>query len=282
MISTALHSVPLKSGIARLANSQISRWSCQDLESACAHLRNGLNLEVDPQDYNGRMLLLAGTPDPKILEVCLGMLDPGTVFLDIGANYGSIGLMCADVVGPTGEIHFFEPQSELCSTIRRSITTAGLKQCYVHEYALMEQGGDLSLSKVPGHSGVASLVRSSRSSVIEETVTVRAAGPAIADVVREKPFGAKLDVEGSESQVLPAIITQPGFRFVIFECNRSPQRDWAWNFFEHNNLRLFGLCRGLWCTLLEPIADRQTMNRFHDVLAVRSSTKLMDRRIRIA
>ena len=103
-ILATLHSVPLKTGIARLSESRVSKWSCRGLVSARARLRNGIHLQVDPQDYNGRMLLLAGTPDPKVVETCRALLAPGMAFLDIGANYGSIGLLCTEVVGTTGEI----------------------------------------------------------------------------------------------------------------------------------------------------------------------------------
>lgn len=277
ILSVGLHMLPLKSGLSALSNNGLALWSCDGISAARARLRNGLWLEVNPQDYNGRMLYLFGTPDPKVVAVCQNLLRAGDVFLDIGANYGAVGLMCAEIVGVSGQIHLFEPQRALCESIRRCVAEAGMSRCRVHEVALLDRDGQLTIAAIPGHSGAASLVRAALGAQAIETVAVRAAAPAIAAAVRDLPFGAKLDVEGAERDVLPAIVAQRGFRFVVFECNRRDERDWAWGFHHQGGLRYFGLRRTMWRVCLEAIADRKAMDGFHDLLAIAPTDRLRGR-----
>lgn len=274
ILCSGLHAVPIKSGLSALSDSWLARWSCAGVPAARARLRNGLQLDVDLQDYNGRMLFFFGTPDPKVVEVCQGLLRPGDVFLDIGANYGAVGLLCLDIVGPNGEIHFFEPQSTLCEVIRRSVAEAGVTWCRLHEFGLLERGGHLVISAVAGHSGAASLVRPASGAKAAGSVAVRAAAPEIAAAVCDRTFGAKLDVEGGEREVLAAVVTQRRFRFVVFECNRPDERDWAWEFCCQHRLRYFGLRRSMWRVCVEEIKDRKGMDSAHDILAVAASEKL--------
>jgi FkbM family methyltransferase len=267
-LAAVLHAVPLKSGLGRLTDARLARWSCAGTGPTRARLRNGLRLAVDPADYNGRMLLLFGTTDPKVVAVCRALLRPGDVFLDVGANHGAVGLLCAASVGSAGEVHLFEPQRPLCDRIRDCIRESGLTTCRVHEVALLSADGRTSLAGDAGHSGAWSVVREpgDRRGV---PVVARAAGAAIADAVQKRPFGAKLDVEGAEHEVLPAVIAQKSFRFVVFECNTAGARDWAWRFGLEHDLRYVGLERRPWRTRLRAVDHRAAMDGFHDLLAVR-------------
>src|SRR5688572_9155129 len=130
---------PLKSGTARLSAHPFVRWSCRGLSVLPTRLRNGLEIEVDARDYNGRMLLMSGTVDPKIVEVCRSLIQQGDVFFDVGANYGVVGLSCADLVGASGEVHFFEPQKELCDRIRRAASGIREASCTIHECGLLDR-----------------------------------------------------------------------------------------------------------------------------------------------
>jgi FkbM family methyltransferase len=268
-LAAILHVLPLKSGLGGVSNARLARWSCGRGGAVRARLRNGLRLVVDPADYNGRMLLLFGTPDPKVVATCRALLRPGDVFLDIGANHGAVGLLCAASVGSAGEVHLFEPQNGLCDRMRQCIRDSGLTTCRVHEVALLSRGGLASLAGMAGHSGAWRVVRQPAGERAADVVTVRAADCAIYEAVQKRAFGAKLDVEGAEHEVLPALVAQEGFRFVVFECNTADAREWAWEFATERELRYLGLGRSAWSTTLRAVDSGAALAQFHDLLAVR-------------
>jgi FkbM family methyltransferase len=46
-------------------------------------------------------------------------LRPGGVFLDCGANIGFFSALALDCVGPSGQVHAFEPVPRYCARLRR-------------------------------------------------------------------------------------------------------------------------------------------------------------------
>ncbi len=53
-----------------------------------------------------------GTWEPFETKLLLGLLSPGSVFLDVGANIGYFTLLAARMVGPGGQVFAFEPEPE--------------------------------------------------------------------------------------------------------------------------------------------------------------------------
>jgi FkbM family methyltransferase len=54
----------------------------------------------------------AGIWEPFETRLVLGLLAPGSVFLDVGANIGYFTLLAARAVGPGGRVFAFEPEPE--------------------------------------------------------------------------------------------------------------------------------------------------------------------------
>ena len=52
-------------------------------------------------------------------------LRPGMVFYDLGANIGLFTLLAARLVGGTGKVFSFEPDSENATRLRRNIERNG-------------------------------------------------------------------------------------------------------------------------------------------------------------
>jgi hypothetical protein len=154
-----MHRIPVASGLTRLGfNRWTNRLFARCGEPIEAVMLNGVRIEVSPNDYHGRILYLFGTNDPKVQSVAQGLLRRGDRFLDIGANYSSIGIQVADLVGPEGQVHLFEPQPELCRRVREAISRAGIANVHVHDIALMDRDGEMVLARPTNHSGMATLV----------------------------------------------------------------------------------------------------------------------------
>lgn len=50
-----------------------------------------------------------GVYEPDVTRAVLTHLQPGMVFFDVGAQYGYFSLLASRVVGPSGQVHAFEP-----------------------------------------------------------------------------------------------------------------------------------------------------------------------------
>ena len=93
----------------------------------------------------------------RIGWICRKVLRPGDTFVNIGANFGLVSLVGAKAVGPTGHVHSFEPQPDVAEMLRKSAARNGMKQLAVHEVALSDSEGIMTLQVPEGHSGSASL-----------------------------------------------------------------------------------------------------------------------------
>ncbi len=79
---------------------------------------------------------------------------PGLVVADVGANLGVYALLAARGVGPTGEVHAFEPDPENCALLRRSIAANGYEaNVTVHEAAVADRVGPGTLYRRLEHRG---------------------------------------------------------------------------------------------------------------------------------
>lgn len=269
LVSGAGRLVPLKSGLTRLAGSPVVRLGFRGgRREHLARLRNGLRVPVNLDDWNGLMLAAFGTPDPKVVGVCRALLRPGDGFLDIGANHGAVGLLCHDVVGPQGGVHLFEPQPGLCERIRWVLANEKVPNVTLHEVAVLDKEDQLELNVQPGHSGVASLVRGSKSGQ-RVVVPVKDVRTYLPPLLNGRPFGVKLDVEGVELPIVRGLATFPGLRFITLECNSPAEREPLWETIRGAGLALYGLARTLLTIRLRPLRSIEDMARYHDLVAVR-------------
>jgi hypothetical protein len=75
----------------RITDSAIAAWACGE-GVAVGELRYGARAIVFVNDYVGRAMCLWGEHDSRITSVMDAVLRPGDTVLDIGANFGAVGL----------------------------------------------------------------------------------------------------------------------------------------------------------------------------------------------
>jgi FkbM family methyltransferase len=267
--SWLLRLLPIAGGLTRLAFNPITNQVFgRCLTTASARMLNGIPIAVDVNDYHGRILYLFGTNDPKVHHVSQALLRSGDCFLDIGANYGSIGLLAADRVGPKGQVHLFEPQPHLCKALREAIRLGGRGNVHVHEVALLDRDDTLELAAPTDHSGRATLVRHCDQSDWDKIrVPVKDIATYMPSLIQNRNFGAKIDVEGAEIYLMPWLLRQPSLKFLIFEAAHNQPA--LWEMVRASGLTLFGLERTLFAKRLARVDTLAAMARYHDLAAVR-------------
>lgn len=171
----------------------------------CVRTQRGRALIV-PGDHVSRTVYWWGDYDPRITKICRLVLRPGDTFADIGANIGIVGLNAAPIVGPTGQVHCFEPQPRLAHLIREAASLSKTPWLVVHDLALSDKDGFQDLVVPIGNSGAASFSRNALARHCEiVTVEVRQAGKLMAALCKTRPKLFKIDVEGHEVTLLRAL-----------------------------------------------------------------------------
>jgi hypothetical protein len=82
---------------------------------------NGACIWVTLDDRFVTSGIVAGNWEPLETRFIASRLAPGSVFLDVGAFLGWFTIIAAPIVGPTGAVLAFEPQSEAHALLRRSV-----------------------------------------------------------------------------------------------------------------------------------------------------------------
>ena len=81
---------------------------------------------VDTDDVNfSSHLLLDGFWEMWITEALVRYVGRGMRVIDIGANLGFYTLLMADLVGPSGHVHAFEPTPRIVSRLNKSLQVNG-------------------------------------------------------------------------------------------------------------------------------------------------------------
>jgi FkbM family methyltransferase len=90
--------------------------------------------------YQTNPLFKTGQPSDHseilLLAQILRMFGPNPTVLDVGANIGTYSLALAQVVGPNGKIHAFEPQRLIYNLLVGTIALNSLTNVYCHNVAL--------------------------------------------------------------------------------------------------------------------------------------------------
>ena len=111
----------------------------EQIRSLCenAYLGDGVSLcrvlgrfkmFVDTSDIGlSTHMLLDGYWEMWLTETLSGVVEQGAVAVDIGANLGYFTLLMAELVGPTGSVHAFEPNPPIADRLIRSCDINGYR-----------------------------------------------------------------------------------------------------------------------------------------------------------
>lgn len=123
------------------------------------------------------------------------LLRPGDVVWDVGAHHGFVTLCAAERVGPTGQVHAFEPSARNREMLRRHVAWNKLGNVTIHPFALSDHDGESCF-------GGAGTSKTQALGAGTEIVEVRCAATLVRQGVLPAPDVVKIDVEGAEADVV--------------------------------------------------------------------------------
>ena len=93
-----------------------------------------------------------GYSETSVQQTLVNYLAPGSVFYDIGANVGFFSVLGCRLVGPTGQVHCFEPIAENVALLRRNGQVATrielLKEVWGYDDSVMSRTVDTHVAEL--------------------------------------------------------------------------------------------------------------------------------------
>jgi FkbM family methyltransferase len=127
------------------------RFGVAELETADF---GSFKIVLDAGDISvGRPLLALHEHESHIRRFVETAVRPGMTAVDIGANVGFFTMLFASLVGPSGAVFAFEPNSENNRLILLSIDANKFTQIRLHPVALTERAGAVYFSPMIGSNG---------------------------------------------------------------------------------------------------------------------------------
>jgi FkbM family methyltransferase len=180
-------------------HDQLRRLLHVTLEGDIEVVREGLRWSLNPSDFEHIPLFWLGTMDRWDLHHVRRLTTPGSVFFDVGANFGYYSLTLAKALQKRCQVHAFEPTPTTYERLRRHIERNGMSDViHAHQLALSDVSGTATLIQRSDNSGASRLGDDADGiSVSVDTLDsfCNRWGVDRIDVV-------KIDVEGYESRVL--------------------------------------------------------------------------------
>lgn len=159
-----------------------------------------------------RLAASIGLAEPE-LRGLHHLVRPGDVCFDIGAAYGMYTFPLADLVGPDGAVHSFEPQPRPRALLAAARNAVGAAHVRLSDHGMGRSAGHLPLVlpsrwgvRISGHAHLADGLSASAPAVRRAPRRIRVPVTTIDDVCVERGIERvhfiKADVEGFEPEVL--------------------------------------------------------------------------------
>jgi FkbM family methyltransferase len=163
---------------------------------------DGVYIRLHPA-YNSteRALLVRGAHAKAVgLMHVLPSLQPGDVFVDLGANSGIFTIFAANRVGPEGRVLAVEPMPEMLENLRFNICANGFTNVAIFPTAVGARAGTATLRVHPKNRGASSLTPYFDGTDIQVPVSTLEGIVSSAGVDRIDFL--KIDIEGFEDRAL--------------------------------------------------------------------------------
>lgn len=214
-------------------NEQVIRAACKvaylGQNTALCRVLGRYKAYVDTTDIAlSSHLMLDGYWEMWVTEALYNLVRPGMVVADIGANVGYFSLLMAELVGPTGRVHAFEPNPRLAELVGKSLMVNGFSGwASIHQTALGDQDGQSVTLVVPPTMPMNAYILPPGNAVPPGSVEVPVCRLDSREDWRTIEL-AKIDVEGAEELIwsgLQGLLDGDRLRTVVLEFNAHRYTD---------------------------------------------------------
>jgi FkbM family methyltransferase len=176
---------------------------------------------IDLSSNLGSQLFTAGIYEPCMLQVLKTYLQPGGVFVDLGANEGYFSVIASKILGNAGKVIAIEPQSRLQSVISKNLSLNDCENVNVLPLAVSDKSESITLLLSPDiNTGSTSVIQTTRYPLSQEKVP----GATLTEIFREQAITncdlLKLDIEGYEYEAImgsPELFTSHQVKVIALE-----------------------------------------------------------------
>jgi FkbM family methyltransferase len=193
-----------------------SSYLIENRHIAVKHCRHGIFMYNRNDAFVGRGLDLYGEWCDFELQALRPHINFGDTVIDVGANIGTHAVAFANMVGPSGAVHAFEPQRRLFGMLAGNVALNGLDWVVCHQEAVGADAGRIELQPMPASDVFFNYSSVSLTGNKQNPARVKA-GESVPLVTLdalglERCAAIKIDVEGMEPGVLA------GARQLIERC----------------------------------------------------------------
>lgn len=179
-----------------------------ELTEVLATMLDGQQIRVLVPEIVGTDLVAHGQIEPDVTAMLIDHLQPGMVFIDVGAHYGYFTLLASRLVAPGGTVVAFEPSRSTARLLRRNVR--GVAGVIVDERAVLDGTGIVELNDFGASNSALNTVLADARVPEPERRDLRARKydvPSVSldDYTAERglrPNIVKLDAEGAELAIL--------------------------------------------------------------------------------
>jgi FkbM family methyltransferase len=166
----------------------------------------GGRFRCDLRDLVQSRIYYFGVWEPRLTALVEQRLQPGDVFVDVGANVGYFSLLAAHRVGPAGAVVAIEASPRVAAMLRSNVALSRAENVRVLNVAASDRHGTVPIyAGPPGNVGTTSL-HADHGGRYETDVT---AAP-LTTLIEPSELGrvrlVKIDVEGAELPILENIL----------------------------------------------------------------------------
>ncbi len=154
--------------------------------------------------YISRQIEQAGFWEPLESSVVAGLLKPGDVFVDLGANIGYYTVLAAQACGPRGKVYAFEPEPSNIGLLNRNVALNGLGNVTIVDAAASNSTGFAELYLSTENQGDHRLYDNE-----QRSSHVRVREVALDEWFSERDNRVdfvKMDTQGSEARIIDGML----------------------------------------------------------------------------
>jgi len=218
--SSAIRRLPF--GRYQLANA-LARFAGPPFRAQLPGDLGRLSFLCDLRDTIAREVCFTGRYEPQETQLAQGLLGPGMVVVDVGANWGYFTLVCAHLVTGRGRVIALEPHPRLAAMLADNVQANRLPQVAVHRVAAGARSASAAFVGFDEGGGNWGVSRAAQGADVPDFESAAAAiDPFLDDCNVGRVDLIKIDIEGAEGDAIRGMadgLARHRYRYALLECH---------------------------------------------------------------